>query len=155
MNIEIKKMNKNHLEEIKENLETEFDDFWNYNILKEELSSDSSKYIVAITKSEVIGFAGIKFALDQVDIMNIVTRKNYRNKGVGTLLLRELISICKEFKANSIFLEVSEDNEPAIKLYKKLGFENVGIRKNYYKDKNGIVMRYIAEDKWIPKNVEK
>lgn len=147
MNIEIKKMNKNHLEEIKENLETEFDDFWNYNILKEELSSDSSKYIVAITKSEVIGFAGIKFALDQVDIMNIVTRKNYRNKGVGTLLLRELISICKEFKANSIFLEVSEDNEPAIKLYKKLGFENVGIRKNYYKDKNGIVMRYIAEDK--------
>ncbi len=147
MDIEIEKMNKNHLEEIKENLETEFDDFWNYNILKEELSSDSSKYIVAITKSEVIGFAGIKFALDQVDIMNIVTRKNYRNKGVGTLLLRELISICKEFKANSIFLEVSEDNEPAIKLYKKLGFENVGIRKNYYKDKNGIVMRYIAEDK--------
>lgn len=147
MNIEIKKMNKNHLEEIKENLEVDFDDFWNYNILKEELSSDSSKYIVAITKSEVIGFAGIKFALDQVDIMNIVTRKNYRNKGVGTLLLRELISICKEFKANSIFLEVSEDNEPAIKLYKKLGFENVGIRKNYYKDKNGIVMRYIAEDK--------
>ncbi len=147
MNIEIKKMNKNHLEEIKENLETEFDDFWNYNILKEELSSDSSKYIVAISKNEVIGFAGIKFALDQVDIMNIVTRKNYRNKGVGTLLLRELISICKEFKANSIFLEVSEDNEPAIKLYKKLGFENVGIRKNYYKDKNGIVMRYIAEDK--------
>jgi len=155
MNIEIKKMNKNHLEEIKENLEVDFDDFWNYNILKEELSSDSSKYIVAITKSEVIGFAGIKFALDQVDIMNIVTRKDYRNKGVGTLLLRELISICKEFKANSIFLEVSEDNEPAIKLYKKLGFENVGIRKNYYKDKNGIVMRYIAEDKWIPKNVEK
>ncbi len=147
MNIEIKKMNKNHLEEIKENLEVDFDDFWNYNILKEELSSDSSKYIVAITKSEVIGFAGIKFALDQVDIMNIVTRKDYRNKGVGTLLLRELISICKEFKANSIFLEVSEDNEPAIKLYKKLGFENVGIRKNYYKDKNGIVMRYIAEDK--------
>lgn len=147
MNIEIKKMNKNHLEEIKENLEVDFDDFWNYIILKEELSSDSSKYIVAITKSEVIGFAGIKFALDQVDIMNIVTRKDYRNKGVGTLLLRELISICKEFKANSIFLEVSEDNEPAIKLYKKLGFEDVGIRKNYYKDKNGIVMRYIAEDK--------
>lgn len=147
MDIEIEKMNKNHLEEIKENLETEFDDFWNYNILKEELSSDSSKYIVAISKDEVIGFAGIKFALDQVDIMNIVTRKDYRNKGVGTLLLRELISICKEFKANYIFLEVSEDNEPAIKLYKKLGFENVGIRKNYYKDKNGIVMRYIAEDK--------
>ncbi len=143
MNIEIEKMNKNHLEEIKENLETDFDNFWNYNILKEELSSDNSKYIVAISKGEVIGFAGIKFALDQADIMNIVTRKDCRNKGVGTLLLRELISICKKFKANSIFLEVSEDNEPAIKLYQKLGFENVGIRKNYYKDKNGIVMQFV------------
>lgn len=143
MDIKIEKMNKNHLEEIKENLETDFDNFWNYNILKEELSSDNSKYIVAISKGEVIGFAGIKFALDQADIMNIVTRKDCRNKGVGTLLLREIISICKQFKANSIFLEVSEDNEPAIKLYKKIGFKNVGIRKNYYKDKNGIVMQFV------------
>lgn len=144
MNIEIEKMNKSHLEEIKENLETEFDDFWNYNILKEELSSSNSKYIVAISKGEVIGFAGIKFALDQADIMNIVTRKDYRNKGVGTLLLNKLISICKEFKAKSIFLEVNEDNRPAIKLYEKIGFKSVGIRKNYYKDKNGIVMSYIV-----------
>ena len=144
MNIEIEKMKKSHLEEIKETLETEFDDFWNYSILKEELNSSNSKYIVAILNKEIIGFAGVKFALDQADIMNIVTRKDYRNKGVGTLLLNGLISICKEFKANSIFLEVNEDNKPAIKLYEKVGFESVGIRKNYYKDKNGIVMRYIA-----------
>ncbi len=144
MNIEIEKMNKNHLEEIKEALENEFDDFWNYNILKEELNSSNSKYIVAILNKEIIGFAGVKFALDQADIMNIVTRKDYRNKGIGTLLLNELISICKEFKANSIFLEVNEDNKPAIKLYEKAGFESVGIRKNYYKDKNGIVMRYVV-----------
>lgn len=146
MNIEIKKMNKSDLEEIKETLETKFDDFWNYNILKEELSSDNSKYIVAILNKEIIGFAGIKFALDQADIMNVVTRKDYRNKGVGTILLNELISICKEFKVNFIFLEVNEENKPAIKLYEKVGFENVGIRKNYYKDKNGIVMRYILEN---------
>ncbi len=144
MNIEIEKMNKNHLEEIKEALENEFDDFWNYNILKEELNSSNSKYIVAILNKEIMGFAGVKFALDQADIMNIVTRKDYRNKGIGTLLLNELISICKEFKANSIFLEVNEDNKPAIKLYEKAGFESVGIRKNYYKDKNGIVMRYVV-----------
>ncbi len=155
MNIEIEKMNKSHLEEIKENLETEFDNFWNYNILKEELSSSNSKYIVAISKGEVIGFAGIKFALDQADIMNIVTRKDHRNKGVGTLLLNELISICKEFKANSIFLEVNEDNKPAIKLYEKVGFESVGIRKNYYQGKNGIVMTYSVDKNNTKKNKEK
>lgn len=147
MNIEIKEMQEIDLEKIKDILETDFDNFWNYNILKEELSSNNSKYIVAISKGKVIGFAGIKIAYDQADIMNIVTKKDYRNKGIGTLLLNELISICKEFKANSIFLEVNENNKPAIKLYEKVGFESISIRKNYYKDKNGIVMRYIAEDK--------
>lgn len=155
MNIEIKEMQEIDLEKIKDILQTDFDDFWNYNILKEELKAENSKYIVATIKDEIVGFAGIKIAYDQADIMNIVTRKDYRNKGIGTLLLNELISICKEFKANSIFLEVNEENKPAIKLYEKVGFESVSIRKNYYKDKNGIVMQYLAEDKWIPKLVEK
>lgn len=147
MNIEIKEMQEIDLEKIKDILQTDFDDFWNYNILKEELKAENSKYIVATIKDEIVGFAGIKIAYDQADIMNIVTRKDYRNKGIGTLLLNELISICKEFKANSIFLEVNEENKPAIKLYEKVGFESVSIRKNYYKDKNGIVMQYLAEDK--------
>lgn len=144
MNIEIKEMHEIDLEKIKDVLETEFDDFWNYNILKEELEAENSRYIVATIKDEIVGFAGIKIAYDQADIMNIVTKRDFRRKGVGMLLLNNLIAICEDTKITSIFLEVNEDNKPAIKLYEKVGFESVSIRKNYYKNKNGIVMQYLV-----------
>lgn len=141
MDIKIKSMSLIDLKNIKDILETEFDDFWNYNILKEELMSENSRYIAAFLGNDIIGFAGIKITYDEADIMNIVTKKTYRQKGIGTILFNNLISICKELKIKTLFLEVNEDNLPAISLYKKLGFSQIFLRKNYYKDKNGIVMR--------------
>ncbi|MCI8411055.1 MAG: ribosomal protein S18-alanine N-acetyltransferase [Clostridia bacterium] len=140
MNIEIKEMTITELNDIKDILTSDFDDFWNYNILKEELKSKNSKYIIAIINREIVGFAGIKIILDESDIMNIVTKKNYRNKGIGSLLLENLITISNNLNLNSITLEVNEENMPAIRLYEKFGFRHLGVRKNYYKDKNGIIM---------------
>ena len=75
--MEITKMTVQDLDLI--NLE-DFDDFWTYNILKEELLSDTSFYIMAKSKNDIIGFAGIKFLLDEAHITNIVTRKDKRNE---------------------------------------------------------------------------
>ena len=72
--------------------------------------------------------------------MNIVTKKCYRNQGIGTLLLKNLISISKNLNLHSLSLEVNEENKTAIHLYENLGFKNIGIRKNYYKSKNGKIM---------------
>lgn len=140
MDIKIEEMTINDLNIIKDNLENDFDNFWNYNILKEEIESDNSKYIVAKIDNEVIGFAGIKIIVDEADIMNIVTKISYRNQGIGTLLLKNLISISSELQLSSISLEVNEENLPAIHLYEKFGFENLGVRKNYYQNKNAIIM---------------
>ena len=141
--IDIQEMSLNDLEKIKDILISDFDDFWNYNILKEELESPNSKYIIAKTNDgEIIGFTGIKVLVDNADIMNIVVKKSWRNQGVGNLLLNNLISICKDLNLLSLSLEVNEDNLPAIHLYEKVGFKQVGLRKNYYQDKNGIVMSY-------------
>lgn len=140
-NIEIREMNLKDLELIKGTLETEFDDFWNYSILKEELESENSKYIVASSDAEIVGFAGIKITLGEADIMNIVTKKSQRNKGIASALLTKLIDICENLQITTIFLEVNEDNKPAISLYEKFEFSKIGIRKNYYQGKNGIVMR--------------
>lgn len=141
--IDIQEMSLNDLEKIKDILISDFDDFWNYNILKEELESPNSKYIIAKTNDgEIIGFTGIKVLVDNADIMNIVVKKSWRNQGVGNLLLNNLISICKDLNLLSLSLEVNEDNLPAIHLYEKFGFKQVGLRKNYYQDKNGIVMSY-------------
>ena len=139
-NIEIKVMTLDDLKTIKEILISDFDEFWNYNVFKEELQSENSKYLVAKLNNEIIGFAGIKIIIDKADIMNIVTKKAVRNRGVGTLLLSKIIYLCKKLNLNSISLEVNEINKSAIHLYENFGFEKVGNRKNYYNSSNAILM---------------
>lgn len=141
MDIKISEMNLSDYNSIKDILPIHFDDFWNKAILKEELINPNSKYIVAKLGKEIIGFAGIKIILDEADIMNIVTKKAFRNNGLGSLLLKNLINISKNSKVKSINLEVKEDNLSAIHLYKKFGFQILGTRKNYYKNKNAIIMK--------------
>lgn len=139
-NIEIEVMTLVDLENIKNILSSDFDEFWNYNVFKEELQSENSKYLVAKLNNEIIGFAGIKIIIDKADIMNIVTKKTYRNQGIGTLLLNEIISLCQKLNLTSISLEVNEINKSAIHLYENFGFEKVGNRKNYYNSSNAILM---------------
>lgn len=139
--IEVYKMSLNDLENIKEILVSDFDDFWNYSTLKEELSNANSYYLVAKLDNEILGFAGIKYVLNDADIMNIVVKKSKRKSGIGSLLLKNIIELCKKLNVSTLFLEVNEKNLPAISLYKKFGFEEVGFRKNYYKENNAIVMK--------------
>lgn len=140
MDIKIEKMNLSDLENIKDILDIEFDDFWNYNILKEELNCSNSFFIISKYNDEIIGFAGIKVIIDEANIMDIVVKKNHRNQGTGTLLLGNLIKISKELNLNSITLEVNVKNSIAIHLYETFGFKNVGTRKNYYKNCDAIIM---------------
>lgn len=137
-------MNINDLNSIKDTLASDFDDFWNYNILNEELNSENSIYIIAKSENQVVGFAGIKIILDEAEIMNIVVRKDFRGYGLGTLLLKKLIEICKNKNISSIFLEVNDTNLIAKNLYKKFGFAKIYTRKKYYDNKfDGIVMKKI------------
>lgn len=132
-NFTIFPMTLNDLDEIKDILESDFDDFWNYTTFKEELTSSFSKYFVAKTSDNVIvGFAGIKIILDEADLMDIVTRKNMRNLGVASSMLEYLISYCKTGKVKTLNLEVNAQNTIAINLYKKYNFKEIGLRKKYY-----------------------
>jgi [ribosomal protein S18]-alanine N-acetyltransferase len=141
MDFKIDKMSLEDLISIKDILTTEFDDFWNYEILKSELESTNSYFFVAKNISgEIVGFAGIKIILDEADIMNIVIKKDFRNNGIGSLLLDYLISYSKSINLKTITLEVNEINIPAIKLYEKFGFEKLGIRKKYYNGENDAII---------------
>lgn len=141
MDFTFKKMDIQDLEEIKDVLLSDFDDFWSCEVLREELLSDSSLYIVAKKQNEIIGFAGIKIIIDEADIMNIVVKKSYRNNGIGSLLLENLILISNKKNLNFINLEVDCKNTIAINLYKKFGFEEISLRKNYYKNNDAIIMQ--------------
>lgn len=133
MKITINKMTKEHLESIKEKLLTDFDEFWNENILKDELNNEASMYIVALDEEKnVLGYAGIWQPIDEAHITNIVVRKDFRRKKIGTLMLEELIKIANKKNLKNITLEVNVNNKAAIELYKKYQFEIMGIRKKYY-----------------------
>ena len=129
----IEMMSLNDLETIKDILQTEFDEFWTYEILQQELLSNNSKYIVAKSLDNIIvGFAGIKIILDTAELMNIVTKKSFRANGIGKLILEYLINMCKKEKIKTLNLEVNSQNTIAINLYKKYNFKEVGLRKKYY-----------------------
>lgn len=131
-NLEVREMTLSDLQEIENTLEAEFDDFWNASILESELKNTLSKYVVAKIETEIVGFAGVIDTVDQFEITNIVVKKKFRNNGIGNALLIELIKLAKTNNKDKIILEVNNTNEPAIKLYEKNGFKNIGFRKKYY-----------------------
>ena len=147
MDYSILKMEKKDLQKIKDNLITKYDNFWSYQTLEDELNSQNSIYfVIKNSQDNILGFAGIKIILDEAELMNIVIKKESRNCGTGYKLLQAIIQKAQQLKLKTIFLEVNEQNAPAINLYKKLNFKQIGIRKNYYGNNNGILMSLILEN---------
>ena len=78
--IEISVMNMSDLNEIQNTLETEFDDFWNYEVFKSEIINPNSIYFVAKYNNDIIGFVGVLLIIDTAEITNIVIKKSFRGK---------------------------------------------------------------------------
>ena len=83
------------------------------------------------------GFIHIQNGLDIIDLLNIIVKPEYRNHGIGSVLLKYIIDNKQDKK---IMLEVRSKNINAIKLYQKYDFKIINIRKNYYKDDDAIIM---------------
>lgn len=129
------------LESIKNILISDFDNFWSYDVLKDELECKNSYVIIAKNnENTIIGFACLKVILDEADIMNIVVRKTFRHNGIGSVLLDNLISYSKNSNLKSITLEVNENNLSAIHLYNKFSFDKLGIRKKYYNGESDAII---------------
>lgn len=140
-NINVSKMCLSDLNEIKDTLFSDFDDFWNINVFKSELLNPNSKYIIAKIGNQIVGYAGIWKSVDDVHITNIVTAKKFRRQNIGSILLLNLIEMAEsENGISSITLEVNSNNIPAQKLYKKFGFKVVGLRKKYYKNTDDAII---------------
>lgn len=141
MNLKLSKMSIEDLKSIKNVLASDFDNFWSFDVLEEELECDNSYVIVAkVDENTIVGFAGLKVILDEADIMNIVVKKDFRHNGIGSVLLENLINYSKDLNLKTITLEVNENNLSAIRLYDKFSFDKLGIRKNYYDGKSDAII---------------
>ena len=139
-NIVIEKMTIQDVIEIEKDFEEKFDNFWNINILKSELDNNNSLYFVAKEEKEIVGFVGTLINVDFTEITNIVVKKDFRKLGIGKMLLEKIIEETKKINKEMIYLEVNENNEGAINLYKKYRFEEVGRRKKYYNEKDDAIL---------------
>lgn len=141
MDFKISKMSIEDLKSIKNILASDFDNFWSFDVLEEELECKNSYVIVAKnSENNIVGFAGLKVILDEADIMNIVVKKTFRHNGIGSILLENLISYSKNLNLKNITLEVNENNLSAIHLYDKFSFDKLGIRKKYYNGESDAII---------------
>jgi len=96
--------------------------------------NDYAHYLVAVDGERVIGHCGMWIVLDECQITNVAVRPELRGKGIGEGLMRKAITFSYEMGVSLMTLEVRVSNEPAQNLYRKLGFQDGGIRKKYYSD---------------------
>ena len=92
-------------------------------------------YLLYLEKNQIIGYLYYSDIYDRIEIIDFEVNEDKRRQGIGLKLLKKLISYNKP-----ITLEVNKNNQPAINLYKKTGFNVVAIRKGYYKGIDALLM---------------
>jgi len=107
---------------------------WTKEAFINELTNKFARYVVAVKDDVIIGYGGMWVILDECHVTNIAVHPEYRGIGAGALIVEALLDICRYERAASITLEVRKSNKVAQNLYKKYGFAEEGIRKNYYED---------------------
>ena len=109
-----------------------FADPWSEKALAEELTNPNAVFRVALIDEEVAGYVGMLHVLDEGDICNVAVFDKFRRRGVATALIQHLVDYAVENQLSFITPEVRESNMGAQKFYETMGFETIGIRKNFY-----------------------
>lgn len=123
---------------------------WTREMLVKQLYGDMQIFLAAENESgEAVGYVGLMYVLDEGYISNVAVSPDWRRRGIGDMLIEELIIRARAKKLSFVTLEVRESNLAAIELYKKHGFTEVGVRRNYYErpTENAILMtRFLDEE---------
>ncbi len=112
----------------------EGEDPWSEGAFQNEIvdNHDRTLYLVAIADGEIVGYMGVWRILDEGHITNVAVSPVYRRNHIAESLISEMIRLTSEGGTTSWTLEVRVDNEPAIRLYEKMGFRSEGVRPGYY-----------------------
>ncbi len=132
--MKIVKMNDSHVSQVAQLEKLCFGDPWSEKSIASELTNPLSYWLVAVEVDTVAGYIGSQSVMGESDMMNVAVTPEYRRRGVGEALVSALAEALKEQGNESLALEVRASNVPAIALYEKLGFAQVGRRPGYYRN---------------------
>ena len=130
----IVKMNPAHVSQIAQLEKICFSDPWSENSIASELDNKLAFWLVAAEGETVAGYIGSQTVLDETDMMNVAVHPDFRRKGIAEALVNGLVEQLKTMGSHCLTLEVRASNAPAIALYEKLGFAEIGRRRNYYRN---------------------
>ena len=120
---------------------------WPDEAMRRDIMSPHCFYVVGEIEAtgQIVGYAGLQCpaSSDDGDIQTIAVNPTVRSRGLGRVMMRELIDEAAKRGAHRLFLEVRADNPVAIGLYRALGFHEVGVRAGYYQPDNvdAVVMK--------------
>lgn len=144
--MEIRLMEKSDIPQLAELERLCFSDPWSVSAFEYELNNPLSLWLVAVQEDNVAGYVGSQTVMDESDMMNIAVHPDFRRQGIAENLITNLILLLNTRQSKSLTLEVRVSNAPAISLYKKMGFLQVGRRPGYYR--NPREDAYILRKEW-------
>ena len=130
----IETMKSSHVAQIAELEKICFSDPWSEKSIASELNNELAFWLTAVEGEQVVGYIGSQTVMDESDMMNVAVRPDFRRKGIAEALVNALVEALKSKGSRCLTLEVRASNVPAITLYEKLGFSEIGRRKNYYRN---------------------
>lgn len=141
----IEKMTQVHVAQIAQLEKLCFSDPWSEKSIATELDCRLSCWLVALEGEQVIGYVGSQTVIDESDMMNIAVHPDHRRRGVAEALVENLSDALRQRGSKALTLEVRISNDPAIRLYEKLGFAQVGKRPNYYRNpkEDALILRKV------------
>ena len=132
--IKVTQMQDCHVSQVAELEKMCFSTPWSENSIASELQNDLALWLVALHDDTVVGYIGSQTVCGETDMMNVGVHPDWRRRGIAESLIEQLIAELKQMESISLALEVRASNAPAIALYQKLGFCQIGRRPNYYKN---------------------
>jgi len=130
----ITEMNTAHVAQVAQLEKLCFADPWSEKSVASELENKWALWLVAVEDDRVVGYIGSQTSIDETDVLNVAVHPDCRRRGIAEALIVELVEHLKRKGSHALMLEVRASNAPAIALYEKLGFAQVGCRKNYYRN---------------------
>ena len=130
----IRRMEKRDLLQV-EAIETAlFSDAWSEQGFEDTLNSPYVSSLVAIDEAEdtILGYIIMYVSFEEGEISNVAVAKSAQNRGIGSALMQAILEKGLEESVTRFILEVRVSNTPAIALYKKFGFTEIGIRRDFY-----------------------
>lgn len=144
LGLRVEPMRRRHVPSVLEIERVSYPRPWTENVFNNELEMarrGERTYVVARQGRELLGYAGLMYAVDEAHVTNIAVAPSLHRRGVATRLLAELAWSAIDYGSTALTLEVRVSNTPAQRLYERFGFEAAGVRPRYYENvEDAIVM---------------